>query len=679
MQGMLPFFMLLIYILPMYRLISNLVSEKESKARESMKMMGLTDSSYWLSWFAYYTIIVTVISVLVLAILCINVLKYSNRGLIFLYFWTYGISLFGLAVFMQSFFNNARISGIAGTLVYFGTQFISATVANPSVSPGSKNAASLLPTVAVSLGASVIGEFETNGRGVQNENTSEMYVNYSYQACLIMLAISFGLFLSVGLYLDNTFPSAYGVRKPWYFCLTRSFCCGTASRKRSGKTTPRDNRQDLEDQTDFETKYVPKNNFEPVSRELQKLEQENKIFKISDLKKTFENGFQAVRGVNLKMYNGQIFALLGHNGAGKTTTISMLTGLIESSSGSAEVFGTDLFQDMDSVRQDLGVCPQHDILFDLLTPEEHLDIFCDFKGVNPVNKTEEIKKMLIDSDIYHFKDTIARNLSGGSKRKLSVGIALIGGSRLVLLDEPTSGMDLSARRKLWNMLKNYKQGRIMILTTHYMDEADILGDRIGIMAGGKLVCVGSSLFLKNRYGVGYNVTMVKQSKDANEKILPFFKKHLGQEINDYTEVSSEFTVKIPSHLSFKFKDFFVTLDNELSAIGVRSYGISVTTLEEVFLAVGHGEEEDHQLKLAPKAIDKEELLTKGKLDGVSIEDDFSISDPANQLTVAQTFFSHIGALFLKRFYIYSRNRRGLVTEILVPVLLCIIGFGFSYI
>lgn len=158
--------MLLIYILPMYRLISNMVSEKETKARESMKMMGLTDSSYWLSWFCYYTVVVTVITILVLAILSINVLKYSNRGLIFLYFWVYGMSLFGLAVFMQSFFSNARISGIAGTLVYFGTQFIQATVANPQIAASSKNAASILPTVAVSLGAAVIGEFETNGKGV---------------------------------------------------------------------------------------------------------------------------------------------------------------------------------------------------------------------------------------------------------------------------------------------------------------------------------------------------------------------------------------------------------------------------------------------------------------------------------------------------------------------------------
>jgi ATP-binding cassette subfamily A (ABC1) protein 3 len=102
-----------------------------------------------------------------------------------------------------------------------------------------------------------------------------------------------------------------------------------------------------------------------------------------------------------------------------------------------------------------------------------------------------------------------------------VAIALVGGSKLVLLDEPTAGMDLSARRKLWNMLKTYKNNRIIILTTHYMDEADILGDRIGIMTDGQLICLGSSLFLKNRFGVGYNLTMVKKDKESNEKIGPY--------------------------------------------------------------------------------------------------------------------------------------------------------------
>jgi ATP-binding cassette subfamily A (ABC1) protein 3 len=204
--------------------------------------------------------------------------------------------------------------------------------------------------------------------------------------------------------------------------------------------------------------------------------------------------------------------------------------------------------------------------------------------------------MLIDVDLYHHRDTVAENLSGGSRRKLSVAIALIGGSKLVLLDEPTSGMDLSARRKLWNMLKNYKHNRIIILTTHYMDEADILGDRIGIMTGGQLICLGSSLFLKNRFGVGYNLTMVKKTKESNKMIGKYLMAHLGPEVKLLQEVSSEITFQIPNALSTKFKDFFTKFDVELDQLGIRSYGISVTTLEEVFLKVGHGELPDDSSK-----------------------------------------------------------------------------------
>ena len=100
-----------------------------------------------------------------------------------------------------------------------------------------------------------------------------------------------------------------------------------------------------------------------------------------ELRKTYANGFTAVKGLNVKMYTGQIFALLGHNGAGKTTLISMLTGLLSPTSGDAEVFGFDIFEDINRVRDFLGVCPQHNILFDLLTPREHLEIFSDFKGM----------------------------------------------------------------------------------------------------------------------------------------------------------------------------------------------------------------------------------------------------------------------------------------------------------
>lgn len=125
---MMPFFVLLIYILPMYRLLSNMVSEKESKARESMKMMGLVDFSYWLSWWTYYFIIVTMISGLCILVLSFNVISYSNRFIVFIFFELFGLSLFGLAVFLQAFFSKARVAAIAGTLIYFGTSFIGVTV-----------------------------------------------------------------------------------------------------------------------------------------------------------------------------------------------------------------------------------------------------------------------------------------------------------------------------------------------------------------------------------------------------------------------------------------------------------------------------------------------------------------------------------------------------------------------
>ena len=157
-------------------------------------------------------------------------------------------------------------------------------------------------------------------------------------------------------------------------------------------------------------------------------------------------------------------------------------------------------------------------MFDSLTPEEHLDIFYDFKGGDPARKQEEISRLIVDVSLAPDKNKQAGSLSGGNRRKLSVAIAICGNSRLVLLDEPTAGMDLSARRSLWDMLKNYRNDKIIILTTHYMDEADVLGDRIGIMAKGKIRCLGSSLFLKNRFGAGYKLTMVKKFKVPNSKI-----------------------------------------------------------------------------------------------------------------------------------------------------------------
>ena len=123
--------------------------------------------------------------------------------------------------------------------------------------------------------------------------------------------------------------------------------------------------------------------------------------------------------------------------------------------------------------------------------------------------SEVVGRLIADVNLQEKRNEYAKNLSGGQKRRLSVAIAFAGRSKVIVLDEPTSGMDASARRYIWDLLKSYKNDRIIILTTHFMDEADYLGDRIGIMGGGRLICSGSSLFLKNRFGVGYSITLTK--------------------------------------------------------------------------------------------------------------------------------------------------------------------------
>lgn len=132
----------------------------------------------------------------------------------------------------------------------------------------------------------------------------------------------------------------------------------------------------------------------------------------------------------------------------------------------------------------MGVCPQHDILFDDLTVREHLEMYANFKGMNSKDIQNAVDKVIEDVDLAVKQHDYAKNLSGGQKRRLSVAIAFIGGSKLIYLDEPTSGMDTSARRSIWEMLKKYKNNKIVVLTTHFMDEADFLGDRIAIMGEG---------------------------------------------------------------------------------------------------------------------------------------------------------------------------------------------------
>lgn len=182
-----------------------------------------------------------------------------------------------------------------------------------------------------------------------------------------------------------------------------------------------------------------------------------------------------------------------------------------------------------------------------------------------------------------------KNLSGGQKRRLSVALAFAGDSKVIILDEPTSGMDTSARRYIWEMLKKYKNDRIILLTTQFMDEADYLGDRIAIMAGGKLIALGSNIYLKNKYGVGYNLTFVKKALHyESQPIIELILNHVPTS-TVLSDVSAELGVQLPMDQIKNFPDLFNEIDENKDRLGIESYGISITTLEEVFLKIGKAE------------------------------------------------------------------------------------------
>ncbi|KFU97908.1 Retinal-specific ATP-binding cassette transporter, partial [Pterocles gutturalis] len=222
----------------------------------------------------------------------------------------------------------------------------------------------------------------------------------------------------------------------------------------------------------------------------------------------------AIDGMNITFYEGQITAFLGHNGAGKTTTMSILTGLFPPTSGTVLIGGLDIQTHMDCVRHRLGMCPQYNILFNHLTVAEHILFYSQLKGRSRDEAEQELETMLEDMGLTHKRNEEAQNLSGGMQRKLSVAIAFVGEAKVVVLDEPTSGVDPYSRRSIWDLLLKYRSGRTIILSTHHMDEADILGDRVAIISQGKLFCSGSPVFLKNCFGSGFYLTLVRKMKNT---------------------------------------------------------------------------------------------------------------------------------------------------------------------
>ncbi|CAG5125756.1 unnamed protein product [Candidula unifasciata] len=675
-QNVLPLFLILSFILSVIIGIKNLVYEKERKLKESMKLMGLTSAAHWISWLltlGVYLVPAMAIYAILFGVKIVSagaVLNHTDPSLFFVFLLCYSLSIITFCFMISSFVQKANVGAIVGGIVFFAFYFPYYFITNnyDGMSKNSKLGASLLFNCAMSLGANCIGLYEGTGAGARWNNFDKPATpddNISMLDCMIMLLVDSAIHFLIAWYVDNISPGEFGVPKPFYFCFTKSYWCSSST----SSNDEYENRNKL-------SKYFEK---EPTDKEAG--------IRICNLKKTFGRKV-AVAGTSLNMYKGQITVLLGHNGAGKTTTMSMLTGFIPPTSGTAYVNDYDIRNNIAGVRSSLGLCPQHDILFDTLTVEEHLHFFAKLKGCTSSDIKSQVVEVANEVGLESKIKDLSQNLSGGQKRKLSVGIALIGGSKVVFLDEPSSGMDPGARRQIWNVLQRARQGRTIVLSTHYMDEADLLGDRIAIMAEGVIKCCGSSMFLKK----------FPSWKQQNLKPL----------------INSEVSYLLPDNMSSRFPDLFNNLDKKKEELGITSFGAAATTMEEVFLKVGDtasfedespssstdGDFVKHENGYMNGAFEPEKnhlnhlengtshgvfgntnkvYAEKGDLENENLEAPYSDIMAFNKGFSKKTGLalktSRIRALFVKKAIHTWRNRTVTLVQLLLPVLSTLLGLG----
>ncbi len=419
--------------------------------------------------------------------------------------------------------------------------------------------------------------------------------HYSVYHSFLFYLIDFFLYLLIGLYLNNVVPTARGYRQSLLFFLQPSYWCpGCGGSKRLS-------------QDEGSVK---------VSSSFLGQIQADQLISVRGLRKVYSRGKVAVDGIDLDLYPNHIFALLGHSGAGKSTVVSVLSGTVRPTAGTASAFGADMFRTLESLKGDLGVCQEYDVFFEQLTVLENLEVFARLKNISSSIMLEaETHRLLEQFKLVSEQDKFPQALTPAMKRKLSLAIAFLGNPRIIFLDEPTSGMDAVMRKEMWGILNLYKRDRILFLTTHYMDEADELGDRIGILSQGRIVCCDTAMALKKQFGIGYHLTIDREEEpDLSVDILKFVAKHVPD--SEVTlNIGRQLKLRLPFVQQDKYKSLFTELDTALPQLGITSYGVTITTLEDVFMKVDDDASASTSAAMHWKETVYRRLKEKGKEEG----------------------------------------------------------------
>nr|XP_021189988.2 phospholipid-transporting ATPase ABCA3 [Helicoverpa armigera]XP_049699930.1 phospholipid-transporting ATPase ABCA3 [Helicoverpa armigera]XP_049699931.1 phospholipid-transporting ATPase ABCA3 [Helicoverpa armigera]WRX06183.1 ABCA2 [Helicoverpa armigera] len=663
-QFMFPLFIMLSFSYTSVNIARAVTVEKELQLKETMKIMGLPTWLHWTAWFVKQFIYLSITAVLLVVLLKVNWFTNDDGFSEYAVFtntpWT--VLLFFLILYLtcaiffsfmvSSIFSKGSTAALFMAVAWFLTYipaFLLAMDINMSTAVQVVTCFSI--NSAMSYGFQLMLAKESTG-GLQwgdfmtSPGTDTTRLVFGH--VVIMLVVDCLIYMLITLYLEQVLPGPFGTPKPWYFPFQLQFWFPNYKSKDAGLFFENDNSE-----------------FDDIIKEKDPTDHEVGV-RMQNLTKIFGNNI-AVNNLSLNIYDDQITVLLGHNGAGKSTTISMLTGNLKLTRGTVNVAGYDMTSQSSAARSHIGLCPQHNILFNELTVKEHLEFFARLKGFKGKELYDEIDSLIEKLELQEKRDYPSKGLSGGQKRRLCVGIALSGAARVVLLDEPTSGMDPSSRRALWELLQKEKKGRSMILTTHFMDEADILGDRVAIMANGRLQCVGSPYFLKRHYGVGYTLVIVKDTDFDFVKCSVLINSYIpGTIVKE--DRGTEITYNLVNDYSHVFEEMLNDLERNIDNIKFKNYGLVATTLEDVFMSVGadlspiNSESDDAITTTTDSTIDD---ILKQEIDS-SLEE---LDKDESNVTGLRLFGQQVLAVWMKQWLVLIRSPWVMALQFLAPVIL----------
>lgn len=478
------------------------------------------------------------------------------------------------------FFRNPETAQILGWLYilvisFIGGPFLGRRLSDENTSESTWSAIMLLPSFAYLRSVYYAGALNSGGKGVvigsEQFNSAELGMcarNGPFCKSYAFLVVQWAVLLTLAFYFDLVFPTAVGNRLHPLFFL--GFKRKTKYIAEESKKTS--NEADVANEEDRATAVMENIQNEPFDGVV-----------LNKLSKTYaaKTPVKALRGLSLVARKNEVLTILGHNGAGKTTAFKTLVGELEATSGTALICGKSILTEMSDVYRLMGVAPQHDILWKVLSVEEHLYFYGRLKNLSGRALKDAVESSLESVQLTSARKRQARRLSGGMRRRLSVSVALIGGPQFIMLDEPSTGLDILAREKLWNSIEKAKEGKVIILTTHSLEEAETLSDRVAIISNGQLKCIGKVEELKMRLGRGYHLTVSLPASKVGALHEVIMKAVPGAEIE--TQVGGSVEYVLPK--SFAVTEIFELMGREKEELVIRDWAVNQSTLEDVFMEV----------------------------------------------------------------------------------------------